>query len=179
MRTVRLGTFETNSSSCHVVTLMSSADKENLLNRNALVYIDGHVGPDDDCLGQVLTYDEFVETFFRQMFENERYERRVLKRCEEPVKKILKQFWADFVTDVEHNKIEFHANTGNQYYEYRYTQMPEWKDIDALDHDVKFRIERKLRFTEPDYDPESLLEGAAELKLKHDTAYAVSWEKEY
>ena len=179
MRTVRLGTFETNSSSCHVVTLMSSADKENLLNNNALVYIDGHVGPDDDCLGHVLTYDEFVETFFRQMFENERYERRVLKRCEEPVKKILKQFWADFVTDVENNKIEFYANTGNQYYEYRYTQMPEWKDIDALDHDVKFRIERKLRFTEPDYDPETLLESVAELKLNHDTAYAVAWEKEY
>ena len=179
MKTIRNGVFETNSSSCHVVTLMSSADKENLLNHKALIYVSGHIGPDDDCLGHVLTYAEFVKTFFEQMFENERFERRVLKKCEEPVKKILKQFWADFVTDIENNKIEFFASNGNPYYEYRYSQMPEWKDIEALDHDIKHRIERKLRFTEPDYDPEYLLEGAAELKLKHDAAYAVAWEKDY
>lgn len=48
MKTIRLGTFETNSSSCHVLTLMSSTDKENLLNHNAILYLTGHAGPEDD-----------------------------------------------------------------------------------------------------------------------------------
>lgn len=85
MRTVRNGVFETNSSSCHVLTLMSSEDKD--------------------------------------------------------------------------------------------TQLPEWKDI--TDQDIKFMVEHKLRFMQPDYTAEELLDNVAELKLKHDTAYAVSLEKEY
>lgn len=47
------------------------------------------------------------------------------------------------------------------------------------DQDSKFMFERKLRFTQPDYTAEELLDNVAELKLKHDTAYAVSLEKEY
>ena len=67
MRTVRLGTFETNSSSCHVLTLMSSADKENLLNHNAILYFSGHAGPEEDMLAHVLTHDEFVQQFFNDI----------------------------------------------------------------------------------------------------------------
>lgn len=55
--------------------------------------------------------------------------------------------------------------------------MSEWKNI--TDQDSKFIVERKLRFTQPDYTAEELLDNVVELKLKHDTAYAVSWEKEY
>lgn len=55
--------------------------------------------------------------------------------------------------------------------------MSEWKNI--TDQDSKFMFERKLRFTQHDYTAEELLDNVAELKLKHDTAYAVSLEKEY
>ena len=55
--------------------------------------------------------------------------------------------------------------------------MSEWKNI--TDQDSKFMVERKLRFTQPDYTAEELLDNVVELKLKHDTAYAVSLEKEY
>lgn len=110
------------------------------------------------------------------MFED-RHARRMRKDFEEPVKKIAEQFWKDFVTETDNSTEQFYAPNGNSYREYKYTQMPEWKDI--TDQDIKFMVERKLRFTQPDYAVEELLDNVAELKLKHDTAYAVSWEKEY
>lgn len=176
MRTVRNGVFETNSSSCHVLTLMSSEDKENLLNHDAILYFLGHAGPEDDMLAHVLTHDEFIETFLNEMFED-RYARRMRKDFEEPVKKIAEQFWKDFVTETDNSTEQFYASNGNPYREYKYTQLPEWKDI--TDQDIKFMVEHKLRFIQPDYTAEELLDNVAELKLKHDTAYAVSWEKEY
>lgn len=177
MRTVRLGTFETNSSSCHVLTLMSSADKENLLNHDAILYFSGHAGPEEDMLAHVLTHDEFVQQFFNDVREYDKYNKKMRKEFEAPIKKIIEQFWKDFVTETDNNTEQFYAPNGNPYREYKYTQLPEWNEL--TEHDIKFMVERKLRFTQPDYTAEELLDNAAELKLKHDTAYAVSWEKEY
>ena len=176
MRTIRLGTFETNSSSCHVLTLMSSEDKENLLNHNAILYFSGHAGPEEDMLAHVLTYDEFVQTFFDDIrkYDNNK---KMRKEFEAPIKKIIKQFWKDFVTETDNNTEQFYAPNGNPYHEYKYTQLPEWNEL--TEFDIKYMVERKLRFTQPDYTAEELFDNAAELKLKHDTAYAVSWEKEY
>lgn len=176
MRTVRLGTFETNSSSCHVLTLMSSADKENLLNHNAILYFLGHTGPEDDMLAHVLTHDEFVQEFFNDIrkYDNNK---KMRKEFEAPIKKIIEQFWKDFVTETDNNTEQFCAPNGNPYREYKYTQLSEWNEL--TEFDIKFMVERKLRFTQPDYTAEELFDNAAELKLKHDTAYAVSWEKEY
>ena len=176
MRTVRNGVFETNSSSCHVLALMSSEDKENLLNHNAILYFLGHAGPEDDMCAYVLTHDEFIETFLNEMFED-RYARRMRKDFEEHVKKIAEQFWKDFVTETDNSTEQFYAPNGNPYREYKYTQLPEWNEL--TEHDIKFMVERKLRFIQPDYTAEELLDNVVELKLKHDTAYAVSWEKEY
>jgi hypothetical protein len=99
------------------------------------------------------------------------------KEFEAPIKKIIEQFWKDFVTETNNNTEQFYTPSGNLYHEYKYTQLPEWNEL--TEHDIKFMVERKLRFTQPDYTAEELLDNAAELKLKHDTAYAVSWEKEY
>lgn len=177
MRTIRQNVFETNSSSCHVLALMSSEDKENLLNRDAILYFSGHTGPEEDTLVHVLTHDEFVQTFFNDLREYDKYTKKMRKEFEAPIKKILEQFWKDFVTETDNNTEQFYAPNGNPYREYKYTLLPEWEEL--TEHDIKFMVERKLRFTQPDYTAEELLENAAELTLKHDTAYAVSWEKEY
>lgn len=177
MKTIRNGVFETNSSSCHVLTLMSSADKENLLNHNAILYFSGNIGPEEDMLAHVLTHDEFVQEFFNDMRKCDKYNRKMRKEFEAPIKKIIEQFWKDFVTETDKNTEQFYASNGNSYHEYKYTQLPEWNEL--TDYDIKFIVERKLKFTQPDYSVEELLENVAELKLKHDTAYAVSWEKEY
>lgn len=177
MKTIRNGVFETNSSSCHVLALMSSEDKENLLNHEAIMYFYGHTGPEEDTLVHVLTHDEFIREFFDEVREYDKYNKKMLKEFEAPIKKILEQFWKDFVTETDNNTEQFYAPNGNPYREYKYTQLPEWNKL--TEHDIKFMVERKLRFTQPDYTAEELLENAAELKLKHDTAYAVSWEKEY
>lgn len=176
MRTVRNCVFETNSSSCHVLSLMNSEDRENLLNHEAIMYFSGHAGPEEDMLAYVLTYDEFVQTFFDDIrkYDNNK---KMRKEFEAPIKKIIKQFWKDFVTETDNNTEQFYTPNGNLYHEYKYTQLPEWNEL--TEHDIKFMVERKLRFTQPDYTAEELLEKAAKLKLKHDTAYAVSWEKEY
>ena len=69
---------------------MSSEDKENLLNHNAILYFLWHAGPEDDMCVYVLTHDEFIETFLNEMFED-RHARRMRKDFEEPVKKIAEQ----------------------------------------------------------------------------------------
>lgn len=176
MKTIRQGVFETNSSSCHVLTLMSAEDKENLFNNNAILYFSGHTGPEDDMRAYVLTHDEFVQEFFSDIRKHDD-NKKMRKEFEAPIKKILEQFWKDFVTETDNNTEQFYAPNGNPYYEYKYTRLPEWDKL--TEHDIKFMVERMLRFTQPDYSVEELLENAAELKLKHDTAYAVSWEKDY
>ena len=107
MRTVRLGTFETNSSSCHVLTLMSSEDKENLLNHNAILYFSGHAGPEDDMRAHVLMHDEFVQQFFNDVREYDKYNKKMRKEFEAPIKKIIEQFWKDFVTETDNNTEQF------------------------------------------------------------------------
>jgi len=178
MKTIRNGVFETNSSSCHVLTLMSAEDRENLLNHEAILYFSGHAGPEEDMLTHVLTHDEFVQQFFSDVREYDKCNnKKMRKEFEEPIKKILEQFWKDFVTETDNNTEQFYTPNGNTYCEYKYTQLPEWNEL--TEHDIKFIVKRKLKFTQPDYTAEELLENAAELKLKHDTAYAVSWEKDY
>lgn len=176
MKTIRNGVFETNSSSCHVLTLMSAEDKENLLNNNAILYFSGHTGPEKYMRAYVLTHDEFVQEFFNDIrkYDNNK---KMRKEFEAPIKKIIEQFWKDFVTETDNNTEQFYAPNGNQYRKYKYTQLSEWNEL--TEFDIKYMVERKLRFTQPDYTAEELFDNAAELKLKHDTAYAVSWEKEY
>lgn len=174
MKTIRQGVFETNSSSCHVLALMSSEDKENLLNHNAILYFSENTGPEEDKLAHALTHDEFVQEFFNDVCK---CNKKMCKEFEAPIKKILEQFWKDFVTETDNNTVQFCAPNGNLFREYKYTQLPEWNEL--TEHDIKSMVESYLLFTQPDYTVEALLENVAELKLKHDTAYAVSWEKEY
>ena len=152
MKTIRNGVFETNSSSCHVLALMNSEDKENLLNHKAIMYFYGHTGPEEDMLVHVLTHDEFVREFFDEVREYDKYNKKMLKEFEAPIKKILEQFWKDFVTETDNNTEQFYAPNGNPYREYKYTQLPEWNEL--TEHDIKFMVERKLRFTQPDYTAE-------------------------
>lgn len=174
MKTIRQCVFETNSSSCHVLALLSSQDKENLLKHEAILYFSGHTGPEEDMLAHVLTHDEFVQEFFNDVCE---YDKKLCKEFEAPIKKILEQFWKDFVTETDNNTVQVYAPNGVRYREYKYTQLPEWNEL--TEHDIDAQVTSKLQFMQPDYTVEALFENAAELKLKQDTAYAVSWEKEY
>ena len=47
MRTIRAGVFETNSSSCHVITLMSDVEMERLKNKDGLAIFIPNIAQDD------------------------------------------------------------------------------------------------------------------------------------
>ena len=60
MITVRNGVFETNSSSCHVVTIFSSAEQKFVIDRKAIVY--AHSKSDDEAnIAEVFDYVKYKQ----------------------------------------------------------------------------------------------------------------------
>lgn len=60
MITVRNGVFETNSSSCHVITLMSPSEKQMVLDRQAMIY--AHSKYDDEAnIAEVVDYVKYKQ----------------------------------------------------------------------------------------------------------------------
>lgn len=178
MKTIRNGVFETNSSSCHVLTLLTLEEREELLNKKAILHIipGAGYGPEDDLTSDVLNYDQFVQVVFDELFADKEL-KQYRKQNEKPIKAIVKQFWKDIVEDQEHSFIPQKSTTGNDYFERRYESMAEWNDIN--NEKVARRLSRHLQFLIPDYTYEYLLENMAVKHINHNTVYAVSWEKEY
>lgn len=178
MRTVRRSVFETNSSSCHVLTLLTIKEREELLNKKAILNIipgDGY-GPEYDLTTDVLNYNQFVQVVFDELFADTEL-KKYREQNEKPIKAIVKQFWKDIVEDQEHSLIPQETTTGNAYFERRYERMAEWNDIKG--ENVVHRLSRRLQFLIPEYTYEHLLDNMAVKRVNHNTIYAVSWEKEY
>lgn len=178
MKTIRNNVFETNSSSCHVLTLLTLEEREELLNKKAILHIipGSGYGPEDDLTSDVLNYDQFVQVVFNELFADKNL-KQYRKQNEKPIKAIVKQFWKDIVEDQENSLVQQEAINGNVYYERNYERMAEWNDITG--ENVARRLSRHLQFLIPDYTYEQLLENMAVKHINHNTIYAVSWEKEY
>lgn len=178
MRTIRNGVFETNSSSCHVLTLLTLKEREDLLNKKAILHIipGGDYGPEGDLTSDVLNYNQFVQVVFDELFTDKEL-KKYREQNEKPIKAIVKQFWKDIVEDQENSCIPQDLVSGNVYFERRYERMAEWNDIKG--ENVAHRLSRHLQFLIPEYTYENLLENMAVKRVNHNTIYAVSWEKEY
>ena len=178
MKTIRNGVFETNSSSCHVLTLLTNEEREDLLNKKAILHIipGDDYGPEYELLSDVLNYDQFVKVVFDELFADKEL-KKYRKQNEKPIKAIVKQFWNDIVEDQEHSCIPQDLTSGNVYFERRYERMEEWNKIQG--ENVARRLSRHLQFLIPTYTYEYLLKNMAVKQVNHNAIYAVSWEKEY
>lgn len=178
MKTIRNNVFETNSSSCHVLTLLTNEEREDLLNKKAILHIipGKDYGPEYELSSDVLNYDQFVQVVFDELFADKELKKH-RKENEKPIKAIVKQFWKDIVEDQEHSYIPQDLTSGNVFFERSYERMAEWNDI--KDEKVSHRLSRHLQFLIPSYTYEYLLENMAVKHVNHNTIYAVSWEKEY
>ena len=178
MKTIRNNVFETNSSSCHVLTLLTVKEREDLLNKKAILHIipGDDYGPEGELSSDVLNYAQFVQVVFDELFSDKEL-KKYREQNEKPIKAIVKQFWKDIVEDQEHSLIQQEAITGNVYFDRRYERMAEWNDIKGAN--VANRLSRHLQFLIPTYTYKYLLEKMAVKRVNHNTIYAVSWEKEY
>lgn len=171
MKTIRNGVFETNSSSCHVLALLTAEEREDLLNKKAILHIipGDYYGPENELTSDVLNYAQFVQAVFDEVFADKEL-KTYRKQNEKPITAIVKQFWNDIVENRA-------AITDNVSFERRYALMADWNDIKS--EKVKRRLSRYLRFLIPTYTYEHLLENMAVKQVNHNTIYAVSWEKDY
>lgn len=178
MKTIRNGVFETNSSSCHVLALLTTEEREDLLNKKAILHIipGDYYGPEDELTSDVLNYAQFVQAVFDELFADKEM-KTYRKQNEKPIAAIVKQFWKDIVEDREHIYNQQEEITDNAHFERRYALMAEWNDINS--EKVKRRLSRYLQFLIPTYTYEHLLENMAVKHINHNTIYAVSWEKDY
>ena len=171
MKTIRNGVFETNSSSCHVLALLTTEEREDLLNKKAILHIipgEGY-GPEDALTSDVLNYAQFVQVVFDELFADKEL-KTYRTQNEKPITAIVKQFWKDIVEDRA-------AIADNACYDHCYELMAEWNDIKG--ENVERRLSRYLQFLIPTYTYEHLLENMAVKQVNHNTIYAVSWEKDY
>lgn len=171
MKTIRNCVFETNSSSCHVLALLTTEEREDLLNKKAILHIipGDYYGPEDELTSDVLNYAQFVQAVFDELFADKEL-KKYREQNEKPIAAIVKQFWNDIVE----NRV---AITDNACYEHCYALMAEWNDIKG--ENVESRLSRYLQFLIPTYTYEHLLENTAVKHVNHDMIYAVSWEKDY
>jgi len=171
MKTIRNGVFETNSSSCHVLALLTTEERDDLLNKKAILHIipGDYYGPENELTSDVLTYDQFVQAVFDEVFAYKEL-KTYRTQNEKPITAIVKQFWKDIVEDRA-------AILDNACYDHCYELMAEWNDIKS--EKVKRRLSRYLQFLIPTYTYEHLLENMAVKQVNHNTIYAVSWEKDY
>ena len=171
MKTIRNGVFETNSSSCHVLTLLTTEEREDLLNKKAILHIipGDCYGPEDALTSDVLNYAQFVQAVFDELFADKEL-KKYREQNEKPITAIVKQFWKDIVEDRA-------AITDDVCYDHCYELMAEWNDIKG--ENVERRLSRYLQFLIPTYTYEHLLENMAVKQVNHNTIYAVSWEKDY
>lgn len=178
MKTIRNNVFETNSSSCHVLTLLTQQEYDALLQHKAILRIvpGSDYGPEGDMLSEVLNYDQFVTIFFDEIFKDETLKNH-RKVNEQYIKVILKEFWKNIVEDTENGTIKNETDTGNAYFFYKYETLEEWNKIDSKN--LRERLARRLKFYIPTYNYDYLLLDIASKQINHNTIYAVSWEKEY
>lgn len=178
MKTIRNGVFETNSSSCHVLALLTTEEREDLLNKKAILHIipGDCYGPENELTSDVLNYAQFVQAVFDELFADKEL-KKYREQNEKPITAIVKQFWKDIVEDREHICIQQEAITDNACYDHCYELMAEWNDIKG--ENVERRLSRYLQFLIPTYTYEHLLENMAVKQVNHNTIYAVSWEKDY
>lgn len=171
MKTIRNGVFETNSSSCHVLALLTTEEREDLLNKKAILHIipGDYYGPENELTSDVLNYAQFVQVVFDEVFADKEL-KTYRTQNEKPITAIVKQFWKDIVEDRA-------AIMDNACYDHCYELMAEWNDIKS--EKVKRRLSRYLQFLIPTYTYEHLLENMAVKQVNHNTIYAVSWEKDY
>ena len=171
MKTIRNGVFETNSSSCHVLALLTAEEREDLLNKKAILHIipGDYYGPEDELTSDVLNYTQFVQAVFDELFADKE-SKTYRTQNEKPITAIVKQFWKDIVEDRA-------AITDDACYDHCYELIAEWNDIKG--ENVERCLSRYLQFLIPTYTYEHLLENMAVKQVNHNTIYAVSWEKEY
>lgn len=171
MRTVRHSVFETNSSSCHVLALLTQDEMNDLLERNAMLYVSSaHAGPEDDNIAVVVNYKEFVSEIMQ--FLCSMLEHAEVKKHETAVHEILLQYWQDEVKDCEHSYVERKTNDITL----RYLTLSEW---DKLPQNIAYLLRRRLNFLRANYRYKDMLENPVVRQIKHEKVYAISWEKDY
>jgi hypothetical protein len=72
MKTIRNGVFETNSSSCHVLTVADQNEYDLIKNEHAVIYVPHYSSDDSDVYDSiVLTKDKYLELVKSQFSEFE------------------------------------------------------------------------------------------------------------
>ena len=179
MKTIRSNVFETNSSSCHVLTLLTLQERDALLQKKAILRIvpGDDYGPEYDNISEVLNYNQFVNTILDEVFSEVHETTQYREQNEKVVRKILQQYWKDVIEEPTTSFVKQEAVNGNTYFEHRYELMGEWNELTG--HRVAEILAHRLQFYIPPYSYETLLEKPAVKRLNHHAVYAVSWEKEW
>jgi hypothetical protein len=98
MITVRNGVFETNSSSCHVLTIFSPAEQRQVLDKQAIVY--AHSKSDDEAnIAEVYDYVKFKHKM-----------KEILGDSDEKKNEFIEELWKNILECLAVNDALWHCN---------------------------------------------------------------------
>lgn len=160
MKTLRIGTFETNSSSCHVIQIMNTKDWEDFKAGNLLIKkepfgeIDEHMEKVVDLCGSAsddynwtdwfMTIDDFINDFYQNIEENRKeISERFFNWCNDEFFEFRKRIF-NYVMDASKKEIIKKILIEAKGYEYKCNRYDEAIDSDLL---VKFETPITCEYT--------------------------------
>lgn len=151
MRTIRNCVFETNSSSCHVLTVADQNEYELIKNKQAVIYVAHYCSDDDEVFdSEILTKESFAALLEKQ-FGSEQYE---------TYQEFFETIWKYLCTEV--------------YFDDKFNELVEKYNVP---HDISYKVEDIVACCRHEEDAIELFDGAIKKTANGATIYVTCWSK--
>ena len=148
MKTIRQNTFETNSSSCHVLTIATQAEYDLIKNKQALLYVPRYGSQSEEIYdSEILTKDKYLSLIEKKLGDEF-------------------ETYSDFVNYVWDNYI-FDPHTDF------YNLCEEHK----IPSDIQIKLDDIIWHCQHEEDPVNLLATAKKKEVNGSIVYVTCWEK--
>ena len=155
MITVRNGVFETNSSSCHVITIFSSAEQKFVIDRKAIVY--AHSKSDDEAnIAEVVDYVKYKQKM-----------KEILGDSDEKKNEFVEELWKNILESLAKNDSLWRCNYCN------YEELAEKYNIEDTEYS---KIEDFMCSCCHEEQNEYCVSHAKEIELAGSKMLVASWE---
>ena len=155
MITVRNGVFETNSSSCHVITIFSSAEQKFVIDRKAIVY--AHSKSDDEAnIAEVVDYVKYKQKM-----------KEILGDSDEKKNEFVEELWKNILESLAKNDSLWRCNYCN------YEELAEKYNIEDTEYS---EIEDFMCSCSHEEQNEYCVSHAKEIELAGSKMLVASWE---
>jgi len=152
MRTIRNCVFETNSSSCHVITLMTPQEQKLVLEGKALIY--AHSKHEDEAnIAEVYDSIKFAKKM-QEIFGDELTE----------YKDALEELWSNIRTDLKKHDM------------FKYSTFDEWAEKHGIEGTLYGKLEDFFCCCNHEEDNSYCVDNAKEIEIGGVKTLISSWE---